>query len=344
MTEVVPDVRPLTPPRVSKGEVSGRRRSARAVALLRFVMRRLVDFLGIIWAAATLTFLVLQLTPGDPVDILLQGRQGEITPDLYAAVRTQYGLDGSLAEQYLMHLRRIFTGDLGISYARNLPVTTVLSSEIGATVVLALTALAMALVIAVIVSVLAVQHGVIARSTATAAELFLLAMPTYWVGILLLSVLSYRLHWFPATGGSGVSATMLPALSIALPLSATFTQILRPQLQLQLRETWFLTALTRGATTRRILWRQALRHAATPLLTLSGTVFGTLLGGAVLIENLFGRPGLGRITLAAINAKDIPVILGVVVVSAVAFFLISTVVDLLYRVVDRRSGIDGVIR
>lgn len=327
---------PVVDPSRSAG--AGRRPGSRAA--IRFVARRLVDLVGVVWAAATLTFLIVHLTPGDPVDILLQGRQGEITPDVYAAVRAQYGLDRSLLSQYLTHLVNVFTGDLGESYAKNQPVAGVISAEIGATVTLASTALVLALAIAVLVSVLAVQSGRVGRAAITGVELVLMAMPTYWVGIVLLSVLSYQLHWFPATGGNGIAGLVLPALSIALPLSATFTQILRPQLELQLEQPWFLTALTRGATTRRVLWHRALRHAATPLLTLSGTVFGTLLGGAVLIESLFGRPGLGRITLAAINAKDTPVILGVVVTAAVAFLVVSTVVDLLYRLVDPRTALE----
>ncbi|MFE1321128.1 ABC transporter permease [Kitasatospora phosalacinea] len=180
------------------------------------------------------------------------------------------------------------------------------------------------------------------RAAASFLELLTVSSPSYWIGLLLLTVFSFQLRIFPVTGDQGFAALVLPALTLALPMAGVLAQVLREGLEAALEQPFALTARSRGLSRTAVALRHALRHSALPLVTLTGWLAGSLLGGAVLVETVFGRPGIGALMLQAATGKDMPLVVGLVLLSAAAFVLASTLVDLLYLVIDPRLRTDRV--
>ncbi|MGX2992947.1 ABC transporter permease [Streptomyces sp. JNUCC 64] len=306
-----------------------------ATRLALAAARRLGAAAAVLLGAATLAFLALQLIPGDPVSVLL-GPSNAGSPEVREEIRRAYGFDLSLTERYLRYLGRLAVGDLGESYQLQRPVWSLIGDQALPTVQLALAALLLAVVLAVLSAVATAGRRPALRALASFGELIAASTPSYWVGIVLLTVFSFRIPLFPVAGADGFASLVLPAVTLALPLTGVLAQVLREGLEAALRQPFVVTARARGAGQSAVLLRHALRHSAIPLLTLTGWLTGSLLGGAVLVETVFGRPGLGSLVLQAVSAKDMPVVIGVVLLSALAFVVISTVVDLLYPVIDPR--------
>ncbi|WP_254909981.1 ABC transporter permease [Micromonospora sp. NBS 11-29] len=174
------------------------------------------------------------------------------------------------------------------------------------------------------------------RRASSGTELLLVSTPTFLIGIVLLTVFSFRLGLFPVAGDQGLAALVLPAVTLALPIAGLLAQVLRDALDRALDEPFVLTARSRGLRERAVLLRHALRHALLPAVTLAGWLFGILLGGAVIVEQVFGRPGLGQVTLAAVTGRDMPVVLAVVTLSAAVYVLVNTAADLAYLFIDPR--------
>ncbi|KPI20806.1 ABC-type transporter, integral membrane subunit [Actinobacteria bacterium OK074] len=306
-----------------------------APALARAAVRRLGSAAAVLVGAATLAFLALQLIPGDPVSVLL-GPTNAASPAVRAEIGREYGFDQPVGEQYLRFLGRLLRGDLGESYQLQRPVGSLIADQLGPTVQLALAALVLALVLAVLSAVATAGRRPALRAVASVGELIAASTPSYWVGIVLLTVFSFRFHLFPVAGADGFAALVLPAVTLALPLTGVLAQVLREGLEAALEQPFVVTARSRGLGRTAVRLRHALRHSAIPLLTLAGWLTGSLIGGAVLVETVFGRPGIGSLVLQAVTAKDMPVVIGVVLLSAFVFVVISTVVDLLHPVIDPR--------
>ncbi|MET9920303.1 ABC transporter permease [Streptomyces sp. NPDC059605] len=304
------------------------------------VARRFGAGLVVLWGAATVSFLVLHLVPGDVVDTVL-GPSTAATPELRERIRADYGLDEPLPVQYLRQLAGLLTGDLGRSYQLGLPVGDVLAGQIGPTVELALAATVPALLIAFVAAVATAGRGRVARAVVSGLELLAVSVPSYWLGILALTFLSYRFRLLPAAGDQGPAALILPALTLALPIGGVLARVVRQELDEALARPFALTARARGASERTVLLRHTLRHAALPVATLSGWIVGSLLGGAVLTETVFARPGLGRVLVTAVTAKDVPVVTALVLLSAAAFVVVNLLVDLAYLVIDPRLRTEG---
>lgn len=301
----------------------------------RLVVRALTG-LGVIWGAATLTFLTIHLTPGDPVYAIVGGAESAPSQAVVDAVRTQYGFDQPLIVQYGSYLGKLLTGNLGVSYQLKEPVTQVIGEQVGGTVQLALAGAALAIVLALVVALLTAKRRPAVRATASGIELFFASSPSFWLGILLLTVFSYGLHWFPAIGNNGFLSLILPTFTLALPIAAVLSQVLRNSLEEVLDQPFIVTARARGLSEAAVRLGHGLRHSATPMITMAGFVVGGLLGGAVIVESLFSRQGLGRVLLAAVNGKDMPVVLGIVLLSAVVYVVVNFIVDLLYPILDPR--------
>ncbi|MFF4754488.1 ABC transporter permease [Streptomyces sp. NPDC002514] len=303
--------------------------------VLRFVLQRLAAGALVVWGAATLTFFAVHLVPGDTVAALI-GPGTPVTPELRHQVLVGSGLDDPLPVQYVHSMGALLSGDLGRSYQLNQPVGQVLSGQVLPTVQLALCALVCALLLAVLAAVVTAGRSGLVRSLASAVELVTVSVPAFWLGIVLLTVFSFHLHLFPAAGDGSASALVLPTLALALPLAGVLTQVMRQELEQTDGRPFVLTARARGLGETRLLLRHTLRHALLPLTTMSGFLLGGLFGGAVLVENIFARPGLGRILVRAVEARDIPVVTALVLLSAVVFVVINIVVDLLHPVIDAR--------
>ncbi len=301
----------------------------------RFLLGRAAQAVVVLWGAATLSFAALHLLPGDPVSTLL-GPMVTVTPQVRARIVADYQLDRPLAVQYAGYLRRLFTGDLGTSYQQQLPVRAVIGQQLGATVQLALAAALLGGALALAAALLTSGHDGPVRRLVESAELLAVSTPTFWLGILLLTLFSFHWKLFPVAGADGPAALVLPAATLAVPMAGLLSQVLRSGLDAALEEPFVLAARARGLGGFAVRARHALRHALIPAITLGGWLFGGLLGGTVLVETVFARPGLGRIAVTAIDAKDMPVVLGVVLLSAAGFVVVNTAVDLLYAAVDPR--------
>ncbi|MEV6773843.1 ABC transporter permease [Nocardia sp. NPDC051030] len=297
------------------------------------VLLRLLSALSVLWGAATLAFISVRLAPGDTVDVLLGEQQR--TPEVEAAIRAEWGLDSPVVVQYFRYLWHSAHGDFGRSYVLQQPVSDILRSQAGPTLELTAAALLVALIFAVVVATTTAQRRR-SRALANTVELALVSTPTFWLGIVLLSVFSFNLKIFPVSGNKGAAALVLPALTLGLSLGAVISQVLRDGLERALEEPFALTVKSWSVSESALRLRHGLRHAALPAVTLTGWLVGGLLGGAVITEAVFGRPGLGRLTVNAVLAQDLPVVLAVAILSALVYVVISTIVDLLYLWLDPR--------
>jgi len=304
--------------------------------LLRRIAWRLAAGLGVLWGAATLTFVMVNLTGGDTALAILGGPDALPTPAVLAQVREEYGLERPLPEQYLRYLARLARGDLGESYRLHIPVVQAIAQQWGATAELAFSAATLAVALAVIVALLTARRAQWLRAASSGSELVVSSVPSFVLGILLLLGFSFRLRWFPASGSQGFRSLVLPTLALALPIAAVLAQVLRQELEDVLEQPFIVTARARGLSETAVRLRHALRHAMIPLVTLSGFVFASLLGGAVIAETLFARQGVGRLMVEAATSKDVPLVLGITLLAAAIYVLVNLAVDLLYALIDPR--------
>lgn len=209
-------------------------------------------------------------------------------------------------------------------------------AQLWPTVELALAAGVLALLFAVVVATLTSGRGRIARAAASTLELVFASTPVFWLGILLLMAFSFTLRWFPVSGAADWRALVLPATALALPTAGLLAQVLREAMERALEQPFVVTVRARGLGELRLRLRHVLRHAALPVVTLGGWIIGGLLGGAVITEKVFGRPGLGTVTLNAVLSQDAPVVLAVVLLAAFIHVAASTLLDLLYALIDPR--------
>ncbi len=287
----------------------------------------------VLWGAATLAFVAFRIIPGDPVEVML-GPQAQVSDAVKDAIRADLGLDRPVFEQYDAFVGRLLRGDLGESYQLRLPVVEVIGRQLGPTLQLSTLALVIAVVLALASALLV--RGRTGRAVASGIELVVLSSPVFWTGLVLLSVFSFQLGWFPVSGARDAAAIVLPAVTLALPVAALLSQVLRDGVEAAEREPFLLSVRARGATPLRESVHHTLRHASVGGLTLAAYLVGSLLGGAVLVETVFARPGIGRVTLTAITDRDLPVITGVILLSALAFVVVNTVVDIVVPLIDPR--------
>ncbi|WP_432825524.1 ABC transporter permease [Dactylosporangium sp. CA-092794] len=306
--------------------------SARAVGAA--VVRRVGSALVVLWGAVTVTFLALHLIPGSIVDAIIG--QSRVTPQIRAQIINDYALDKPLWTQYLEYLNRLLHGDLGHSYNRGMPVSDTIGEQLGSTFALLLSGVGFAVIGSVVVAVATANRPRWIRGPFATAEVVSVAVPSFWLGILLLTVFSFQLHWFPAIGANGLAGLVLPAIALGLAPAAMLSQVLRQGLERVLDEPFIATARARGLRSTAVLLRHALRHAVLPVITLTGWLIGAFVSGAVVVESVFSRQGLGQLTVAAITQRDFPVVSAVVLISAAVYVVVNFAVDALYPLLDPR--------
>jgi peptide/nickel transport system permease protein len=307
----------------------------RQVTALRAVARRLGAGLVVLWVAATAAYLALLAAPGDTVDNIVA--DGADTPQIRAEIIAEWGLDRPAVVQYLDYLGRLGGGDLGRSYLLQRPVTEVIGEQLAPSLRLAVAAAGLGVLLALLIAVAtAGDRRQWLRRVSSGTEMLLVSTPSFLIGLLLLSVLSFRFGFFPVSGDQGTAALVLPAVTLALPIAGLLAQVLRDGIDRALDEPFVLTARSRGVRERTVLVRHAFRHAVLPAVSLAGWVFGIVVGGTVIVEQVFGRPGLGQVTLSAVTTRDMPVVLAVVTLSAAGYVVVNTTADLAYLLVDPR--------
>lgn len=326
--------------------------------MLSYTLRRLLLMVPMAVGIVAVTFGLLLLIPGDPAALLL-GQ--EASAEAVANLRAALGLDDPWHVRLGRYFAALAQGDMGMSLFQNQPVASIIVGRLGATVELAVAALALAVAVGVPLGVLAaIRQG---SWIDTAAMLFAqlgVSMPVYWMGLLLMLGFAVNLGWLPAIGrgtplpealwaalsgrpgvlAASLSYLALPAVALAANSAAVISRLVRSSMLEVLREDFVRTARAKGLRWPRVVVRHALRNALLPVLSVIGLRFGVLLGGAVLTESIFAWPGLGQLTIAAVAQRDLPLIQGIVLTFALMFALVNLAVDLLYAAVDPRVRLE----
>lgn len=304
---------------------------------MSYALRRAGQAAIVLIAAFTATFVLLQLLPGDAILIKYDNPELGLSAEQIQSIRIAYGADVPWWQQYLATLGGYLRGDLGYSTQYGTPVLELIGEALPPTLALATLGFALAAVIAAAIAFLSTlsPFAWLRRGLQALPGVFV-AVPVFWLGILLIQVFSFGLGWVPIVGADPVSGLILPVVTLAVPISAPLAQILVRSIdEVQLQP--FVTVVrAKGASPAWVLWRSVARNALLPTLTIAGVLFGELIGGAVVTETVFGRPGIGRATEQAVASQDIPVLQGIVVLAALTFVIVNLAVDLLYPVLDPR--------
>ena len=310
--------------------------------MIGFALHRLVSLLASLVVASLVIFAAVEIVPGDPARFML-GINAQ--PDTVAALRAELGLDRSLVERYLGWVGGLFTGDLGVSYTYRSPVSEIVAERLQVSLPLAVYALVLTVVIAFPVGMLAAgSRGGAVDTLFTGATQLGIAVPNFWFALLLILLFSVNLGWFSAGGFpgweagllTGLQALTLPAIALALPQASILARVLRSSLIDTLSDDYIRTARAKGLSAGQALRRHALRNAMIPVFTIIGLQFSFLIAGAVIIENVFFLPGLGRLVLQAITQRDLIVVESVVMLLVLAVILVNFVVELAYAWIDPR--------
>jgi peptide/nickel transport system permease protein len=307
--------------------------------LARYLLRRVGLAVGVLWAAYTVSYIVLYLLPGDAVETMASGGLDgpPLSPAELAELRARYGLDQPMVVQYGKALWAALHGDFGTSVQNGQTVLGAIGDALPSTLALAASALVLAVLLGVGTALVATFTRLRwLRQALLSLPALAVSLPVFLIGLVLVQVFAFGLHWLPAVGAKGPTSLILPAITLALPLGAQVAQVLAASLDRTLDEPYVTTARAKGVSRAGIHLGHALRNAALPALTVTGLLIGQLLAGTVVVETVFTRPGIGRITVAAVAVQDIPLVQGVVVFAATVFVAANLLVDLIYPVLDPR--------
>ncbi len=296
--------------------------------MLQYLIRRLVITLPVLFGVVTLSFLLIHLIPGDPVEIMLGEKASAKDKD---ALRMELGLDQPLSQQYAKYLRNLVRGDLGVSLQTKRPVTQEFALRIPATVELTLFAMTFAILIGVPLGVLAaIRKYSWVDNLASTVGLLGMSTPGFFLGPLLILVFAIHLDIFPVSDRGTVAHVILPALSLGLALSAILMRVTRANMLEVMREDYIRTAHAKGLAPLLVYFRHGLRNALIPIITVLGIQFGALLTGTVVTETIFDWPGLGSLMLQAIQNRNYPVVQACVLLFATTYVLVNLITDLVY--------------
>ena len=302
--------------------------------MVRHILQRLLLTLPALWLVLTMVFFLIHIVPGDPVEQML----GEgATPAQTAQLRHSLGLDDPLYVQYVRYLGQTLRGDLGESFKFQAPVRRVIFERYPATLQLAFLALLVCAAIAIPAGVVAAaRRGSLADRSIGVFTLVGLAVPNFALGPLLITLFSIKLGWLPVSGRGGLLNYILPAATLGAALAAILTRMVRSSMLEELGSDYVRTARAKGLSTSAVLLRHALQNALIPIITILGLQFGTLLAGTIVTETIFSWPGIGRLTVMAISARDYPLLQGCILVIALSYVLVNLLTDVFYSMVDPR--------
>ena len=309
--------------------------------MLRLIARRLAISVPVLVGVTVLVFLILHLIPGDPAQIMLFGSRP--TPQQIEELRAQLGLNQPLPVQYGLYLERLVHGDLGQSFITGRPILDEIAQRLPDTLELTLAAMLVAVVIGMPLGILGgVKPGSWADRLGSGFAVLGVAVPYFWFALVLVLLFAVDLKVLPSLGEGSWNAIILPAVSLGWGLSAIIARLLRNNLVEIYQQPYMQVARAKGLSERMMLYRHALKNALIPVVTILGLQFGNVLSGAVVVEVIFGRPGIGSYLVQAIQAKDIPVVQSVVLFIAVIYILINLIVDLAYGILDPRIRLSWV--
>jgi ABC-type dipeptide/oligopeptide/nickel transport system permease component len=293
------------------------------------------DTVAVIWGVATIVFFLMRVLPGDPAQLMLSSTGGNA--EQIAQLRESLGLNDPLLVQYGSYISGVARGDLGNSLRTNQPVIREIQEQLGNTVQLTVASMAIAVLLGVALGVAsAIWRQSWIDSLAMTVAMVGICAPNFWLGLMLISIFSFTLNWFPATGSEGLSRLVLPAVTLGLGSAAVIARLVRSSMIDVLQQDYIAVSRAKGLAESQVMLGHALRNALIPAVTLAGLQFGTLLGGAVIVETVFSRQGIGRLAVNAIISKDYTIVQGVVLFVAAAYVLVNLAIDLLYVVLDPR--------
>jgi len=310
--------------------------------MLRYILRRLISLILSLLVASVVIFFVIEIVPGDPASYMLGINARE---DTVAALREELGLHGSALSRYLSWVGGLFQADFGTSYTYRTPVANMIGERMWVSLPLALYALLLSTLIAFPAGIYAAsKRGSVGDISVMGATQLGIAIPNFWFAMLMVFVFAIHLRWFSAGGFpgwgngffNGIKSLTLPAIALALPQASILARVMRTALIDTLGEDYVRTARAKGLTKSQALWRHALRNALIPVITIIGLQFSFLLAGAIIIENVFFLPGLGRLVFQSISQRDLIVVESVVMLLVFAVVVVNFAVDIAYAVIDPR--------
>jgi len=303
--------------------------------VITYIAQRLVHAIPVLIGISILSFLMLHLIPGDPVSVFAGDKP--LTPERAAELRHQYGLDRPLVVQYVDYATHALRGDLGTTLRSQRPVLDTILEVLPSTAQLTLSALAIAASLGITLGILAaVAHGTWLDTAVMAVAMLGISTPIFYSSLLLILLFAFTLAWLPATGQGGIERLIMPAIALGLSSSAVLARLVRSSMLDVLRQEYVTTARAKGLAPPLVVLRHALKNALIPAVTMLGLQLGALLGGAVVTETIFSRPGVGRLAVDAILSRDFPVVQGTVLFAASVYVLVNLAVDISYAVIDPR--------
>ena len=304
-----------------------------------YIVRRLLQAIVVLWGISLIVFFLLRIAPSDPITMLLAETA---SPEQIAEARHQLGFDQPIHVQYLLFMERALQGDLGNSLFYKEPALGVILHALPNTLLLGAIAFALSIAVALPVGIIsALRRDSIWDYLGVGVALVGQATPPYWLGIMLILLFSVTLHILPTSGSFGPEYVVLPAITLAAVLMPIVTRLVRSGMLEVLKEDYVRTARAKGLRERVVVGQHALRNMLIPLITVLGLQLTSLLGGAVIIEQVFAWPGVGRVAVSAINSRDYPIVQACVLVISTAFVLMNLVVDIMYAWLDPRIRVSG---
>ena len=303
--------------------------------MITYIAQRLVHAVPVLVGISILSFLMLHLIPGDPVQVFAGDKP--LTPERAAELRHQYGLDRPLVVQYVDYATHALQGNLGVGLRSQRPVLDSILEVLPSTAQLTLTALAFAAVLGISLGIIAaVAHGTWLDTAVMSVAMLGISTPIFYSSLLLILLFSFTLRWLPATGQGGIERLIMPALALGLTSAAVLARLVRSSMLEVLRQEYVTTARAKGLAPTLVVIRHALKNALIPAVTMLGLQLGALLGGAVVTETIFSRPGIGRLAIDGILNRDFPLVQGTVLFAASVYVLVNLAVDVSYAVIDPR--------
>ena len=305
----------------------------------KYIIRRVLAILLVLWAVATLTYFTVHVTPGDTAMAILIERDGPeaVNEETLNFIRTKFDLSRPIGVQYLEWLGNAARGNFGISYRYNMPVKDMLSIRLPNTLKLGGTACLISLLIAVPLGVMsALKHNKLLDHLSRILTLLLSSFPGFWLAIMGIVLFSIKLNWLPTSGMNTPSSIILPALTLSVGMTAATTRMLRSSMLDVMNQDYMIVVRSKGLSKSRTIVSHGFRNAIPPIITIVGLQIGHILGGAVIIENIFAWPGIGDLFINAVNSKDTPMIDGCVILISFGYAFINLVVDIIYAYIDPR--------
>ena len=303
--------------------------------MLRYALKRLLLMIPVIIGVSFLIFFIMNLAPGNIIDTKIA--EDNMTAEEEELLREQYNLNGSLISRYLKYMGGLIHGDLGKSYITGKPVLESYLEKLPATIVLAAASILVSVIISIPLGIYsAIKRGTFTDNTCMVLSFLGLSIPNFWLGLMLIITIALNVKWIPTSGFRGIASVILPAITVGTGLTATLARTTRSSMLDVLNQDYLRTERAKGNSEFRVVMRYALVNALIPIITIAGGQFAACLGGSVLTETIFAWPGVGRLIIDSVNSRDVPMVVGCIILKSFSIGLVVLIVDLLYAVIDPR--------